>query len=284
MLQKNIYKNFDDCYKDVVNYICKNGTWITENVRTKYIDGTPATYKSVIGLQLEFEPTYKDEMPAALLPTTRKATPKSSIRELFWIWILRSNKVEDLRKLGCKYWNEFELEDGSIGRSYAYQMNKPMCGYPSQTDYVIGELKNNPNSRRTLTELWHVEDTPYMSLTPCVHLTQWSVIDGKLILSVRQRSADIALGTTANWFQYQVLHHLIAKECELEVGNMIWTIDNAHIYDRHIDDLQKQVNRPTLEPPTIYIPKFKSIYDLKPDMIEVRNYKSHEPIKYEVAI
>lgn len=80
-------------------------------------------------------------MPVALLPTTRKATPKSSIRELFWIWIFRSNKVEDLRKLGCKYWNEFELEDGSIGRSYAYQMNKPMCGYPSQTDYVIGELK-----------------------------------------------------------------------------------------------------------------------------------------------
>lgn len=298
MLQKNVYTNFDKCYKDIVNLLATQGEWIKENVRTKYVDGTPAYYKSYIGINFtlktpalaSLEPLDEKEnanqFPAFLI-TTRKAAWKSSIRELFWIWFMRSNKVQDLRDLKCKYWDEFEMEDGTIGRAYAFQMAKPMCNYPSQTDYVIGELKNNPNSRRILTDLWNVEDTPYMSLTPCVFHTAWNVINGVLHLSVVQRSCDIALGLVANIFQYQILHRLIAKECNLKVGELNWTIHNAHIYDRHYDDLLKQVNeREIKKTPIIELPEFDSIYDIHPDDIKmITDYEvSGEQIKYEVAI
>lgn len=294
MIKKNIYTNFDECYKDLVNLVAKEGIWST-NPRTKYIDGTPANFKSTHDVcftlrqpSVDFNGNqWKERQFQSFINTTRKVAWKSSIRELFWIWIMRSNKVQDLRNLGCKYWDEFELKDGTIGKSYAYQLAKPMCGYPSQVDYVIGEIKNNPNNRRILTELWHVEDTPEMSLTPCVHLTQWHVEGNTLHLSIRQRSADIALGIAANCHQYSVLHQLIAKECNLKVGDLTWYIGNAHIYDRHYDDLLKQVNeRKILTPPVLEIPEFKSIYDIYPDDIKmVTKYKvSGEPIKYEVAI
>ena len=135
-----------------------------------------------------------------------------------------------------------------------------------------------------MTELWIPEELHEMALTPCVHLTQWSVINGKLYLEVRQRSCDVALGLVANVFQYSVLHKLVAMECGLEPAEIIWNIHNVHIYDRHMPELLEQVKRPSFDGATIKIENFKSIYDFKPDDVVLENYQHGEKINYEVAI
>lgn len=175
----------------------------------------------------------------------------------------------------------------SILKAYGYQLAKPMLGRPSQIDYVINELKNNPNSRRIITEIWNVDDSPEMALLPCAHLVQYNVIGNKLYMDVRQRSCDIALGLVANVFQYSVLHKLIAKECGLEPADLIWTISNAHIYDRHIEDLKKQIELPTLSGFKLDTSKVKSFNEWNnPDDITVPNYAQAvtNKISYEVAI
>lgn len=172
----------------------------------------------------------------------------------------------------------------NIKKGYGYQLAKPLYNYNSQVDYIIGEIKNNPNSRRIITELWNVDDLEDMTLTPCLHLTQWTVEKGKLILSIRQRSCDTALGLISNIWQYQVLQHLIAKECNLEVGDLIWTVDNLHIYDRHIDKLGEQVMRKFYNPPTFKINNFNGFYGFEWNDIELLDYKYGDKIKYEVAI
>ena len=271
---------FDKEYKKIVETIDKCGIMSQGKVRTVYADGTPAHYKSYIGYQFRLDNS-GDE---AQLITTRFAPNKSPIRELYWIWIMQSNDVNELEKLKCKFWNEWKQEDGTIGKAYGYQIAKKTFGYPSQLHYVINELKNNPNSRRIMTEIWVPEELDQMALTPCVHLTQWSVVNGKLYLEVRQRSCDVALGLVANVFQYSVLHKLVAMECGLEPADIIWNIHNMHIYDRHLDKLIEQVNRPEYPGAKLKINNFTSIFDFKPDDVEVIDYKYGDKISYEIAI
>ena len=271
---------FDIIYRDIVNTIVEKGIWSEGNVRTKYADGTPAHYKSYIGYQFRLN----NSTDEAHLITSRFAPSKAPIREIYWIWLLQSNNVDVLNNLGCKFWDEWRKEDGTIGKAYGYQIAKETFGQKSQLDYVINELKNNPNSRRIMTEIWIPNELHEMALTPCVHLTQWSVINGKLYLEVRQRSCDVALGLVANVFQYSVLHKLVALECGLEPAEIIWNIHNVHIYDRHYDKLVKQVNSETFEAPTLKINNFISIYNFKPDDIEILNYQYGEKVNYEVAI
>lgn len=286
MIKENIYNNFDIFYEELVEYILKNGTKINDNVRTVYADGTPAYYTQVIGLQFKFAPL-KDKYGnyVALLPTTRQAPYKSAIKEISWIWLYRSNDVKFLRdELGVNYWNEWQDEKGTIKKGYGYQLAKPLYNYNSQVDYIIGEIKNNPNSRRIITELWNVDDLEDMTLTPCVRTTQWTVENNKLILSVKQRSCDVALGLISNIWQYQVLQHLIAKECNLEVGELIWTVDNIHIYDRHIDKIREQIKREKFNRPKFKINNFTGFYNFKWTDVEVINYEYGDKITYEVAI
>lgn len=287
MIWENIYENFDEFYRDLVNYIASDkGTDIKENVRTVYADGTPAYYRQVIGLQVKFKP-YKDSKGnyRALLPTTRYAPYKSAIKELEWIMIRQSNDVNELEnELGCKYWSEWKQKDGTIGFAYGKKIKTKTYNFNSQIDYIINEIKNNPNSRRIITEIWDNEKLDKMALTPCLHLTQWTVENGKLILSIRQRSCDLALGLVSNIWQYQVLQHLIAKECNLEVGDLIWTVDNLHIYDRHIDKLGEQVMRKFYNPPTFKINNFNGFYGFEWNDVELLDYKYGDKIKYEVAI
>ena len=287
MLKENIYDNFDDFYSDLVNYILSlKGVDIKENVRTVYVDNKPAYYRQVNGVQVRFKPL-KDNNGnyVALLPTTRQAPYKSAIKELQWIWILQSNDVNVLEnELGCKYWSEWKQEDGTIGFAYGKKIKTRTYNFNSQIDYIINEIKNNPNSRRIITEIWDNEKLDKMALTPCLHHTQWVVENGKLILFLKQRSVDVALGLVSNIWQYQVLQYLIAKECNLEVGDLIWTGVNVHIYDRHIDKLYEQINRKKFNYPTFKINNFKSFYEFKWDDVEVMNYNYGDKIKYEVAV
>ncbi len=274
---------FDKVYKELIETVLDKGIMSTGKVRTVYADGTPAHYKSYIGYQFRLD----NSCDEAQLITSRYAPYKSAIREIYWIWKMRSNKVSDLRELGCKFWDEFELEDGTIGTAYGAALNVPTFEFSNQVDYIINEIKNNPNSRRIITEIWIPEKLKDMSLTPCVHKTTWNVVNGKLYLIVTQRSCDIALGLVSNVLQYSVLHKLIAKECGLEPADLIWNIDNAHIYDRHIDDLKKQIELPTLSGFKLDLSKVKSFSDWSnPDDITVPGYSetvTHK-IKYEVAI
>lgn len=271
---------FDIIYQDIVNTIAEKGIWSEGKVRTKYADGSPAHYKSYIGYQFRLDNS-DDE---AHLITSRFAPSKAPIRELYWIWILQSNNVDELNKIGCKFWDEWKQEDGTIGKAYGYQIAKKTFGQVSQLHYIINELKNNPNSRRIMSEIWIPEELDKMALTPCVHLTQWSVINGKLYLEVRQRSCDVALGLVANVYQYSVLHKLVALECKLEPAEIIWNIHNVHIYDRHYDNLIKQVNGETFAPAKLKINNFTDIFSFKPDDIEIIDYRYGEKVDYEVAI
>ncbi|MDO4690408.1 MAG: thymidylate synthase [Fusobacterium sp.] len=271
---------FDIIYKQIVDTIVEKGIWSEGSVRTKYADGSPAHYKSYIAYQFRLDNS-DDE---AHLITSRFAPNKAPIRELYWIWIMQSNNVDELNKIGCKFWDEWKKEDGTIGKAYGYQIGKETFGQKSQLHYIINELKTNPNSRRIMTEIWIPEELKDMALTPCVHLTQWSVINGKLYLEVRQRSCDVALGLVANVFQYSVLHKLVAKECGLEPAEIIWNIHNVHIYDRHYDRLIRQVNSQTFAAAKIKINNFTNIFSFKPDDIEIIDYKYGEKLDYEVAI
>ena len=274
------HSKFDEIYKNIVHTIVDKGIWSTGNVRTKYADGVPAHYKSYIGDQFRLDNS-DDE---AHLITSRVAPNKAPIRELYWIWIMQSNSVDELSKIGCKFWDEWKQEDGTIGKAYGYQIAKKTFGQKSQLHYIINELKNNPNSRRIMTEIWIPDELSEMALTPCVHLTQWSVINGKLYLEVRQRSCDVALGLVANVFQYSVLHKLVALECGLKPAEIIWNIHNVHIYDRHYDNLIKQVNSTTFAPAKLKINNFTNIFEFIPDDIEIIDYKYGEKVSYEVAI
>jgi thymidylate synthase len=271
---------FDNIYNKIVETIDTEGVWSAGNIRTKYIDGTKANYKSYIGYQFKLD----NSTDEACLITTRFAPSKDPIKELYWIWIMQSNNVDELNKLKCKFWDEWRKPDGTIGKSYGYQIAKPILNCKNQLDYVISELKNNPSSRRIMTEIWVPDDLKDMALAPCVHLTQWSVIGDKLYLEVRQRSCDVALGLVANVYQYSILHKLVALECNLIPGEIIWNIHNMHIYDRHMDTILKQIKRPTFDGATAKINNFTSIYNFKPEDVIVENYKSCDKISYEVAI
>ncbi|MGL5122934.1 MAG: thymidylate synthase [Fusobacteriaceae bacterium] len=271
---------FDIIYKDIVKKIHEDGIWSTGNVRTKYIDGVPAHYKSYIGYQFRLDNSTEE----AHLLTTRFCPNKAPVRELYWIWIMQSNNVDELNKIGCKFWNEWKFQDGTIGPAYGAQLSKKTFGYENQLHYIINEIKKNPNSRRIMTEIWIPEDLDKMALTPCVHLTQWSVIGDKLYLEVRQRSCDVALGLVANVYQYSVLHKLVALECGLIPADIIWNIHNVHIYDRHMANLLEQVNREVHPGAKIKIDNFNSIFDFKPDDIIIEDYRYGEKISYEIAI
>lgn len=271
---------FDKIYKEIVEKIERDGITTKGEVRTKYLDGTPAHYRSYIGHQFRIDNS-GDE---AHLLTTRFCPNKAPIREIYWIWILQSNNVDELNRLGCKFWDEWKQEDGTIGPAYGAQIKKETFGYPSQLHYIVNEIKKNPNSRRIMSEIWIPEDLDKMALTPCVHLTQWSVLEGKLYLEVRQRSCDVALGLVANVFQYSVLHKLVALECGLEPADIIWNIHNMHLYDRHLEKIKEQMKNPELPGAKLKIENFTSIFDFKPEDLVVENYQYGDKISYEIAI
>jgi thymidylate synthase len=284
----------DTQYKQLVETVLSVGVMDDDQkVRTVWADGTPAHTVSWIGQSMTFDNT---EVP---ILTTKKVAWKTAIKELLWIWQMKSNRVQDLRDMGVKIWNEWELEDGTIGKAYGYQLAKTnravkiedlgdgLSNYAllDQVDYLIHQLKTNPASRRHITMLWNPDDLDEMALTPCVYETQWHVKKGKLHLEVRCRSNDLALGNPFNVFQYNVLQRMIAQVIGLELGSYIYHIGDAHVYTRHIEPITEQINRESFEAPTLWInPEITDFYDFTIDDFELINYTHGESIKMEVAI
>lgn len=292
-------------YNELVNDIIRYGyTNEGEEVRAKWKDGTPAYALSLIGRSMFFD---NKEVP---ILTSKKVAWKTAIKELLWIWQMKSNRVQDLQDMGVNIWDEWELEDGTIGKAYGYQLGKRnrKIWYESdvknfdlilkedgwisdaevmvdQVDYLLYQLKNNPSSQRHITTLWNPDDLDGMSLTPCVYETQWHVKGGKLHLEVRCRSNDMALGNPFNVFQYNVLQRMIAQVLGYELGEYIYHIGDVHVYNRHVEPLAEQIEAMTYETPTLWInPDVKSFYDFTIDDFKLIGYQHGDSIKMEVAI
>ncbi|MCI4126283.1 thymidylate synthase [Bacillus haynesii] len=277
--------HYDQQYNAIIEKIIESGISDEEyQVRTKWdSDATPAHTLSIMSEKMRFD---NSEVP---ILTTKKVAWKTAIKELLWIWQLKSNDVQVLNDMGVHIWDQWRLEDGTIGAAYGYQLgkkNRTVNGQKvDQVDYLLHQLKHNPSSRRHLTMLWNPDDLDGMALTPCVYETQWYVKEGKLSLEVRARSNDMALGNPFNVFQYNVLQRMIAQVLGYELGEYIFNIGDCHIYTRHIDNLNIQMKREQYEAPKLWInPDIKNFYDFTIDDFKLIDYKHGDKLTFEVAV
>lgn len=246
-----------------------------EKVRPKWEDGTYAYTIKRFGVVNRYD--LSKEFPAL---TLRKTYIKSAIDELLWIWQKKSNNVNDF---GSKIWDSWADETGSIGKAYGYQLgikHKYKEGMMDQVDRVIYDLKNNPYSRRIMTNIYNFADLNEMNLYPCAYSMTFNVTDGRLNAILNQRSQDILAANNWNVVQYSVLVHMLAQVCDLQVGELVHVIADAHIYDRHIPIVKELITRKTFDAPRFSInPDIKDFYQFTLDDFKVEDYVTGEQIK-----
>lgn len=246
-----------------------------EKVRPKWEDGSYAYTIKKFGVVNRYD--LSKEFPAL---TLRKTAYKSCIDELLWIWQKKSNNINDLNS---HIWDSWADETGSIGKAYGYQMSvkhKYKEGDMDQIDRVIYDLKNNPYSRRIMTNIYVHQDLHEMNLYPCAYSMTFNVTkrqnSDKLVLNaiLNQRSNDILAANSWNVCQYAVLVHMLAQVCDYEVGELVHVIADAHIYDRHIPIIRELIERPVYEAPQFWMnPDVKDFYQFKVEDFELLNYK-----------
>ena len=218
--------------------------------------------------------------------TLRSTSLKLCTDELLWIWQKKSNNIHDL---GSHIWDEWADEDGSIGKAYGYQMqvkHKYREGMFDMVDRVLWDLKNNPYSRRIMTNIYTFSDLSEMNLYPCAYSMTFNVTkdndNGKLVLNaiLNQRSNDVMTANNWNVVQYAVLLHMIAQVSGMEAGELVHVIADAHIYDRHIPMIEEMLKRAPYPAPKFWInPEIKNFYDFTVDDVKLENYQHHEQIK-----
>ena len=214
--------------------------------------------------------------------TTKFVAFKTAIKELLWIWQLQSNDVRQLQAMNVKVWDEWMREDGTIGKAYGYQIAKY-----KQLDNLLDMLKNDPQSRRMIVTLWNIEDLPDMALQPCAYETLWDVTDGRLNCMLVQRSGDMGLGVPFNTAQYAALVHMIAHVSGLQPGLFTHIINNAHIYENHVEALRTQLERKqeALVAPVLRLnPDINNFYDFKPEDITLEGYEHLGKLSMTVAV
>lgn len=269
----------DNIFVSMCKDILANGTSTEgEKVRPKWEDGSYAYTIKKFGVVNRYD--LAKEFPAM---TLRKIAFKSCIDEILWIWQKKSNNINELKS---KIWDSWADEDGSIGKAYGYQLgvkHKYKEGEMDQVDRVLFDLKNNPYSRRIMTNLYVHQDLHEMNLYPCAYSITFNVTkksdSDKLVLNaiLNQRSNDILTANNWNVCQYAVLVHMIAQVCGYEVGELVHVIADAHIYDRHIPIIQELIARPVYDAPTFWInPEVKDFYEFTVDDFELKDYQ-HGP-------
>lgn len=241
-----------------------------QTVRAKWEDGTPAHTIKTFGVVNRYN--LAEEFPAL---TLRKTAIKSAVDEILWIWQKKSNNINDLNS---SIWDEWADEKGSIGKAYGYQMAqkyKFTQGEMDQVDNVLWQLKNTPYSRRIMTNIYNFNDLSEMNLEPCAYSMTFNVTDGKLNGILNQRSQDILAANNWNVVQYSVLLHMFAQVSDLQVGELVHVISDAHIYDRHVDIVRELIERPYYDAPKFTLnPDVKNFYDFTTDDILVEDYKT----------
>ena len=272
----------DDLFIAMCKDIIENGYDTKgEKVRPKWEDGTSAYTIKRFGVVNRYN--LAEEFPAI---TLRKTYIKSAIDELLWIWQKKSNNVHDLHS---HIWDAWADEDGSIGKAYGYQLgvkHKYKEGMMDQVDRVIYDLKNNPYSRRIMTNIYVHQDLHEMNLYPCAYSMTFNVTkekdSDKLTLNgiLNQRSQDVLAANNWNVCQYAVLLHMLAQVCDMKVGEFVHVIADAHIYDRHIPMIEELIKREPLPAPKFWLnPEVKDFYEFTPDDVRLDGYETHPQIK-----
>ena len=265
----------DTLFKNMCRDILENGTSTEgEKVRPHWEDGTSAYTIKRFGVVNRYD--LRKEFPAL---TLRKTALKSCMDEILWIYQRKSANIHDLNS---HVWDEWADETGSIGKAYGYQMgvkHKYKEGMFDQVDRVIYDLKNNPFSRRIMTNIYVHQDLSEMHLYPCAYSMTFNVTqkkgDDKLTLNaiLNQRSQDILAANNWNVCQYAVLMHMLAQVCDMRVGELVHVIADAHIYDRHIPIIKELIQRPTYDAPTFWLnPDVKDFYEFTRNDVRLDNY------------
>ncbi|MBU3597546.1 thymidylate synthase [Polynucleobacter bastaniensis] len=237
---------------------------------------------SIFGHQMRFN--LAEGFP---MVTTKKLHLKSIILELLW-FLKGSTDNNWLKERGVSIWNEWAAPDGDLGPIYGYQWRSwpaPNGQHIDQIAEVVETLKKNPDSRRIIVSAWNVADIPRMALAPCHAFFQFYVADGKLSCQLYQRSADIFLGVPFNIASYALLTHMMAQQCNLEVGDFVWTGGDCHLYSNHLEQVDLQLSRDFFSLPKLNIVrKPDSIFDYEFEDFEITGYESHPAIKAPVAV
>lgn len=272
----------DEVFIKMCRDILDNGTDTQgEKVRPHWEDGTPAYTIKKFGVINRYD--LRKEFPAL---TLRKTGLKSAFDEILWIWQKKSNNIHDLNS---HIWDEWADEDGSIGKAYGYQMSvkhEYKEGMFDQVDRVLYDLKNNPYSRRIMTNIYVHKDLHEMNLYPCAYSMTFNVTkeknQNKLILNgiLNQRSNDVLAANNWNVCQYSLLLMMFAQVCDMIPGEFVHVIADAHIYDRHVPMIEDLISRIPLNAPKVSLNKdVKDFYKFTTDDLIVENYETHPQIK-----
>jgi thymidylate synthase len=245
-------------------------------------DRTGTGTKSVFGYQMRFD--LSEGFP---LVTTKKVHLRSIIQELLW-FLQGSSNNNWLKERGVTIWDEWAKPDGDLGPVYGVQWRSwptPEGGHIDQIAEVVKQLKTNPDSRRMIVSAWNVADLNKMALMPCHAFFQFYVAEGKLSCQLYQRSADIFLGVPFNIASYALLTHMLAQQCDLQVGDFVWTGGDCHIYSNHSEQVALQLSRTPYPYSRLHIKrKPASIFDYEFEDFEVLDYQCHPAIKAPVAV
>jgi thymidylate synthase len=245
-------------------------------------DRTGTGTLSVFGYQMRF-----DLARGFPLVTTKKLHTKSIFHELLW-FLRGETNVGSLQAAGVTIWDEWADAQGDLGPIYGYQWRNwpaPDGTHVDQIANLVAELRRNPDSRRLIVSAWNVADIPRMKLPPCHLLFQFYVAGGRLSCQLYQRSADIFLGVPFNIASYALLTHMLAQQCDLDVGDFVWTGGDCHLYRNHLEQVETQLARAPLPPPQLVLRrKPATIFDYAFEDFEIVDYTSHPAIKAPVAV
>jgi len=261
-------------YENFMRHVFEHGTVKADRTGT----GT----RSWFGYQMRFD--LAEGFP---LVTTKKLHLRSIIHELLW-FLQGSSNVQYLRDNKVTIWDEWAREDGELGPVYGVQWRSwpaPDGGSIDQIAQVVREIRSNPDSRRLIVSAWNVSDIPKMALPPCHLLFQFYVAEGRLSCQLYQRSCDIFLGVPFNIASYSLLTHMVAQQCDLGVGDFVWTGGDCHIYSNHFDQVREQLARePRPYPRLVLRRRPPSLFEYTFDDFEIVDYDPHPHIKAPVAV
>lgn len=245
-----------------------------ETVRARWEDGSPAYTIKTFGVVNRYD--LSEEFPAL---TLRPTAIKSATDEILWIWQRKSNNIHDLKP---HIWDEWADEDGSIGKAYGYQMAKKYKfaqGEMDQVDNVLWQLKNQPQSRRIMTNIYNFEDLSEMNLEPCAYSMTFNVTGNKLNAILNQRSQDILAANNWNVVQYSILLMMFAQVSGLMPGQLVHVISDAHIYNKHVPVIEELIKRPQYAAPKVRLnPEVRDFYDFTTADIIVEDYQTNPQI------
>jgi thymidylate synthase len=261
-------------YLDLLRHVRQRGARKQDRTGT----GTLA----VFGWQLRF-----DLGAGFPLVTTKKLHMKSIVHELLW-FLRGETNVRYLREHGVTIWNEWADEAGELGPVYGKQWRDWVAADGRHIDQIaaaLATLRSNPNSRRIIVSAWNVGELERMALQPCHAFFQFFVADGKLSCQLYQRSADLFLGVPFNIASYAVLTHMVAQQCDLGVGDFVWTGGDCHLYLNHLEQVDLQLSREPLPPPRLEIRRRPpTLFDYVYEDFAVLDYRHHDAIRAPVAV